>query len=41
MAGKNIYDIFSGGNHSFFLLDYDNKDISDYEEPSPLNSIKI
>ena len=36
MAGKNVSDIFAGGHHSWFSIDYENPIIEDYLPPSPL-----
>ena len=38
LSGKNIDTVFAGGYHTWFLIDYDNPDLSDYEPPSPLIS---
>ncbi len=35
LGGKRVNNIFAGGHHSWFLIDYKNPDLSDYEIPSP------
>lgn len=36
LRGKNVKDIFAGGYHSWFLVDVEHPELSEYEIPSPL-----
>jgi len=38
LRGKNIRNIFAGGNHSWVILDYENPINPDYTPPSPIRS---
>lgn len=41
IKGKNVVGIVAGGSHSFFLIDFDEPDILNYEEAPKFNISKV